>query len=293
MHKLAALAVVTGLLAASCSGRSGSTLPHLQSSGSAPSTQGTRSVRPMTAVTAPVGWSATGTGAIAPANASDLGALDATRPIEVVLGLQLRNVDALNASIAAGTVISHDAFVAQYGPTSDQVASAVSYLQSNGFTDVSVAPNNLLVTATAPAAAVQKAFSTTLHAFSLAGGTYYANTQPAFVPNALGGTVAAVLGLTNVPGVKPAPKLTAASGVQPGGFSANGTPQPTACTKNVNQTTGTAVCPRFYDPATYSITYDAANTPTAANTGVAIFTAGNVAGAIADFRDNESHFGLP
>jgi pseudomonalisin len=295
MHKLAALAVATGLLAASCSGRGASTLPsvHEGTSGAA-APLGTHTVRARSAsVVAPPGWAATATSAIAPANATDLGVLDPARPLEVVLGLQIRNVDALNASIAAGQVLSHDAFVAQYAPSAGQVSAAAAYLRTAGFTNVTAAPNNMLVTASAPAAIVQQAFNTTLHAFNLPGGTYYANTAPAYVPSALAGNVVAVLGLTNVPGFNVSPRLSSAVGALPGSFAADGTPQPTACTRGINQTTGTAVCPRFYDPPTFSIAYDAGSTRSASQTGIAIFTEGDVSGAIADFRTNESKFGLP
>src|SRR6202011_1428180 len=144
-----------------------------------------RTTRAKTAVTAPSGWVATETGSIAPANATDLGALDPAKPVEIVLGLQMRDVDTVKSAIAAGQTMSRDAFVAQFATTSSQVAAAVSYLQSQGFTSVAPEPNNMLVIATGSAAVVQKAFNTTLHAFSAGGSTYFANTQPAFVPAAL------------------------------------------------------------------------------------------------------------
>src|SRR6202035_719364 len=116
---------------------------------------------------------------IALGGATDLGALDPAKTIEVVLGLQMRDADTVKAAIAAGQTMSRDAFVAQFAPTSAQVSAAVSYLQSQGFANVAAEPNSMLVIATGSAATVQKAFNTTLHAFSLGGSTYYANTQPA------------------------------------------------------------------------------------------------------------------
>ena len=58
-------------------------------------------------------------------------------------------------------------------------------------------------------------------------------------------------------------------------------------------TTGAPVCPRWYDPATFNIAYDAGSTPAATNTEVAIFTVGNPAVAISDFRYGATQFGLP
>ncbi|MDQ6943327.1 MAG: S53 family peptidase [Candidatus Eremiobacteraeota bacterium] len=254
---------------------------------------GAHSTRAKSGITAPPGWATTGTGAIALANAADLGELAATKPVNVTLGLQMRNVDAVKAAIAARQVMSRDAFVSQYAPSSEQVAAVTTYLTSQGFSNVSAAPNNMLVSATASAATVEKAFNTTLHGYSVNGATYFANTQPAFVPTSLGNNVVAVLGLTNFPGLKAHPSTQPISNVSPGVFDANGAPKPTGCLKNVNGTTGAPVCPRFYDPATFNITYDAGSTPPATNTEIAIFTVGDPTIAISDFRYNESQFGMP
>ncbi|MBV9439530.1 MAG: hypothetical protein JOZ24_06030 [Candidatus Eremiobacteraeota bacterium] len=169
MHKLAAFAVVSGLTLASCGHGGSSALPPgaVAAAGAAHSALGTHTVRPKGAISAPAGWSATGTGAIAPANASDLGALAPNTAVNVTLGLQIRNVDALNSAIAARQVMSRSQFVSTYAPSPAQVQAAVSYLQSNGFTNVSATSNNMLVTATGTAAVVQKAFNTTLHSFSV------------------------------------------------------------------------------------------------------------------------------
>ena len=299
--RFAAVAALAGMLAAGCSGGrgAGTMLPSAGLAGTSAhaavqSQRGGRTTRAKSSIVAPAGWAATDTDAIVPANATDLGALDPGKQIEVVLGLQMRDVDTVKAAIAAGQTFSRDAFVAQFAPTSAQVAAATSYLQSQGFTNIAPEPNNMLVIATGSAAVVQKAFNTTLHAFGAGGATVYANTQPAFVPAALGGNVVAVLGLTNATGLQAKhPSQAAPAGLTPGSFDASGHPSPDGCTKNVNQTTGAPVCPRFYDPATFNITYDAGATPPGSNARLAIFTVGNPAGAIADFRDNETRFGMP
>ncbi len=292
MTRLAALAAVAGVATASCSGGHGAgSLPPTArtataSAASAPTKLGVRTSRDKT-IAAPAGWSATATDAIVPANAADLGALDRAKAVNVVLGLQMRDVDGAKAAIAAGQRISRSAFVAQYAPSAAQVSAAVSYLQAQGFTNVHATPNNMLVTGTASAAAVEKAFDTTLHAFSVAGKSYFANTAPAFVPSSLGGNVVAVLGLTNVPGLKAGPpQKLAPQAIFPSQS------QPTPCTENVNTTTGAPVCPRFYDPQTYNITYDAKTVAPAGNTELAIFAVGDPSIAIGDFHDNENRFGL-
>ena len=251
---------------------------------------GARTVRPRSIAAAPAGWSNTATGSIALANATDLGRLDRAKTVDVVLGLQMRNADAVKAAIAAGQRMSREAFVGQYAPSSAQVSAAIAYLHGQGFTNVAATTNNMLVTASASAAVVEKAFNTSLHAFSVGGKSYFANVQPAYVPAALDGNVVAVLGLTDFPGLKGGPQkqgLSTQQAIFPGKS------QPTPCTKGVNTTTGAPVCPRFYDPQTYNITYAAKTVPPSGNTDVAIFAVGDPTIAIADFHDNEAHFGLP
>ncbi len=294
MQKVAVLGILA-LLVTACSGHAGSVLPSGGSRGTAasagaPSAMGARTLRPKSVNAAPAGWANTASGAISLANAADLGEIDRTKTIDIVLGLQMRNVDAVKSAIAAGQTMSRDAFVSQFAPSPDQVTAAVSYLQTQGFANVRATPNNMLVTASGSAAAVEKAFNTSLHAFSVNGKTYFANAQPALVPTALGGNVVAVLGLTNFPGLKAAPLKQPYTGASTG-TSGAGQPQP--CTKGVNVTTGTPVCPRFYDPATFNIAYDAASVPSADNTELAIFAVGDPSVAIADFRDNEARWGMP
>jgi subtilase family serine protease len=296
MTKLAALAVVALLATASCSGgRSAmSTLPPMELGGSSAPLSGAHSTKPKAASTAPAGWASTATGGLALANATDAGQLDRAKTVNVTLALQLRNVDAAKAAVAQRQRVSRGAFMSQYAPSSTQVAAAVSYLREQGFTNVSATPNNLLVSGSASAATVEKAFNTSLHAFSVSGKSYFANTQPALVPTALGGNVVAVLGLTNAPGFKAGPaSAKPVSGVRPGTFDANGNPSPTSCTQNTNGTTGLPVCHRFYDPASFNIAYDAGKTPPATGTPVGIIVIGDPSGAITDFRDNESKFGMP
>jgi len=298
MTKLALLAVAAGVALSACSGGHAGSLPAPgtartgSAAGNAPSTLGARTTRATASIAAPAGWAPTATLAMPLANATDLGQLDAAKPVNVVLGLQMRNVDAAKAAIAAGQKMTRTEFVSGYAPAGADVDAAVSYLRAQGFTNVAAAPNNMLVSGTASAAAVQKAFSTTLHAFSVGGKTYYANTQPAFVPAALGGKVVAVLGLTNAPGLKAAAPLRPTTPIAPMTFGPNGAGAAQPCTENTDQTTGVPVCHRFYDPPTFALTYDVGSFTGAQNTDISIFTAGDVSAALADFRDNRKRFGL-
>ncbi len=286
MKRLAPGALALSAVLASCGGHGGSAIPNAPAA--APSNLGTHDTRAAATVAAPAGWAATATGVLNLANATDLGALPATQSITIRLALQLNNANALKSLIASGQTVSPADFTANYGPTAAQVHAAVAYLQQQGFTNITTEPNNILVDATAPASVVQKAFDTTLHGFTQNGLNVYANTSPAYIPQALAGNVIAVLGLNDA-------QAAAARHERQENTLATPTPAPTAnpCTENVNTTTGTAVCPRFYTPADYKIAYDATSVPDATRTSIAIMTEGQLSQSISDFRDNETRDGLP
>lgn len=308
MKRLGALALIAGLFSASCSGHSGSSLiPAAGGGGGQPSTLGTHTVRQASMLAAPTGWATTGTLAVTPASASDLGVLPATQTLTIHAVLQLRSVDQLKSAVAQRQIVPRGTFMTTYAPTSDQVAQVKSYLQAQGFSNVVAAPNNLLVSATGTAASVAKAFNTEIHGFAQNGATVFANTQPAYVPQALAGTVIAILGLNNAQAAAagphktkptPTPLPTATPVPTPTPVPATPTPSPTptptpapvadSCTVNAQ-----GLCPRFYDPDTFELAYDASGMPAATGTSVAIMTEGQLSGAIADFRQNETAFNLP
>ncbi len=268
MKKLAAVALTVGVATASCSGgHGGSVLP---ASGTQP-----HAVRTARAA-APAGWANTATQVSSLLNATDQGPLAASKPLTVRLGLALHNVPQLQAAIAAGQVVSPAQFAATYGPTAAEAQQVASYLQSQGLSSVTVAPNRLLVSASGTAAQVAAAFDTTLHAFSQNGASRFANTTPAYVPAALDGIVVAVLGLNDVPAFKPTIHLGPAAGTPP-----------SPCT-----VTGVLACVRSYAPADYWRAYDVGGVPAASGVNVAIMTEGDVSGAVADFRVNEQNGGL-
>jgi subtilase family serine protease len=239
---------------------------------------------------------------------TDKGELPATQTLTIHVALQLHNVDQLKQSVSARQITSRAAFMNTYAPTASDVAAVTQYLTSQGFTSVNAEANNILVDATGTVATIEKAFATKLESYTdAAGNAVFANTQPAFVPQSLAGTVVAVLGLNNAQMQKPAPKTNGHVNATPTPsptpvptVAPTATPAPTPtptpvptpdqCTQGVN---AEGICPRFYDPASIQLAYDAANAPTAANTSVAIFTEGDPSQAIADFRTNEQKYNLP
>ncbi|MFN2527450.1 MAG: protease pro-enzyme activation domain-containing protein [Candidatus Baltobacteraceae bacterium] len=269
MKKLSIVALAAGILTASCSGHGGqSSLP--LTSGNPNSVSRT----PQTITAAPAGWANTSTQAASVANASDLGNLDASQTLTVRLGLQLHNVSQLQTLIAQGTIVPNAQFMSQFAPTSSEVSSVTSYLQSQGFTNITAEPNNMLVSADANVAQIQKAFNTSLHSFSLPAGQVFANVTPAFVPSNLDGVVVAVLGLNN------AAKMVAPHST------------PTDCFPLEPQPAGPCLF-RNIDAKESQLVYDAGGTPAATNTTVAVMAEGNVSQTVTDLRYAETQQGLP
>jgi pseudomonalisin len=218
-------------------------------------------------------WANTATQAIGPAllNATAQGPLADSTPVHVNVGLNIQNRAALASYVQSittpgnpfyGQELQPPDFVAGYAPSSSQVQSVVNYLNQQGFTNVQVEPNNLMISADGTALIVNQAFNTQLESYSVNGASVYANLTAAQVPESLGGIVAAVLGLNNTG------KMAL----------------PTVSVPNF---------PGAYRPANLWLAYDVASTPTGSKTPIAIFAEGNVSGVISDLRLAETHNQLP
>ena len=313
MNKLAAVAIAMGVTTASCSGgHSAATLlpsgaSNSGGSASPSSTTGARTTRDTGRAAAPAGWANTATQVVSLKNAADQGTLASTQTLTVRLGLQLHNVDGLKQAAQSGAQLDPGTINASYGPTASEVGQVTSYLQSQGLSNVTVEPNNLIVSATGNAGQISKAFNTTLHGFSVNGVTSFANTAPAYVPASLGGIVVAVLGLNNVKAFtvgshlgnvainhatasQSAPAPQPESPCQVTSVFIIGLPSPQPIPTPEANTTG---CPRNYTPSDYWRAYDANTSAVAKGIKIAVIAEGNVSGAIADFRVNEQGDGLP
>jgi len=227
---------------------------------------------------AAAGWTNTTTAAIPLVQATDLGVLATNTPLRISVALKLPNAAAVQSLLKAQntpgspqyhTVLTPAQFKAQFAPTAASVSVVTQYLATRGFTNIQVAPNNLFVTAEAPAALVQSAFNTKLERFSQRGHTVFVNTKPAQVPATLNGIVLSVLGLNNV-----APEM-----------------HPKAVTPC---DIATPTCLRLtYDSATYWQTYNVGSVPAATQTAIAVMAEGDVSSVIGDLRQFETANGLP
>ncbi len=128
------------------------------------------------------------------------------------------------------------------------------------------------------------------------GSTFRANVGGAQVPSSLTGIVQAVVGLSNWRLPTPQPVLMTQNAANKSAASpraARG--RSAACGRaGTNGTSaGNPVIPNEIPPEDFQNTYDAAGTPTGAKTAVALFTEGQVTGAITDLRTAETAFSLP
>jgi pseudomonalisin len=287
-----------------CTANNASTLPP-----ASPSlvNDGSRAGAP-TASTPDAGWASTATQAVPISKMSGarsaMLADAASTELRVVIGLNMRNRKGANELVRRQYTpgdpyfhrwLSPEQFTAMFNPTFAQAADVANYLKRQGFTNVHIEPNNLIVSASGLAARAEVAFHTSIRATMAGGKVIYGNVTPAEVPSRFHGLVAAVLGLTNAYEMKThilkstiARPATAARPMT----TAAGTPPP--CVEVVN-----GVCELGeYGPTQYQVAYDANSKEcpsacTGGNTSIAVMAEGNVSQVVTDLRTAESFWGLP
>src|SRR5437667_650199 len=129
-----------------------------------------------------------------------------TQQLYLSIGMRLRNSSDLDSLLSAiydpnssqyHQYLSPDQFKQLFAPTSDQVQQVVLYLQSQGMTVTGVAPNNVLIDATATVAQVQQAFSVQIKTYQVGNHTFYANTASPSVPTSISQLITSIGGLDN------------------------------------------------------------------------------------------------
>lgn len=149
-------------------------------------------------------WSNSSTHAHPTGRAAHGAYLAPNESLDIVVALKLRNRDKLDALVktlikpgdpSSKHWLSDQQIRSDYAPSSESAQAVADYLTSAGFTNVSIEPNRLLITATGTAAVVRKAFNTEVAHFARDGHDGIANVKDVQVPSALGGSVLSVLGL--------------------------------------------------------------------------------------------------
>jgi subtilase family serine protease len=221
------------------------------------------------------GWSATSTIGIpvaALANATDVGALPATQPLTVRVGMRMRNQASLlgwlklfttQGNVYYGRYFTPAEFARSYGASAEDIAAVTAYLQAAGFTNIVAEPNGLLISADGTAAMAEAAFNTKLEQISVGGTPGFMNITAAQVPAKFGNVVAGVLGLNTV-----------------GRWAS----------------TMALPLPQYlvsYTPPQFQKIYSAKVGQPSPNATIAIMAEGDLTGVLSDLRIAETAFGLP
>src|SRR5262249_6229437 len=140
-------------------------------------------------------------------HATDLGRAPANFPLQIVVGLDLRNRAALEAFIADVSnpaspnfqhFLSQDEFNALYGPMPEEEQRVVEWLTASGFQVTERVANRLLVGAVGNNAAAERAFGVSVHNVLFQGQAKYAALQEPAFPAHIARFITGVMGLDNL-----------------------------------------------------------------------------------------------
>lgn len=220
-------------------------------------------------------WVTTATRAHDPQGAMHLAPMRAGELVHVVVSLKLRNkpqLDSLTTALQAGdgTPLTSAQFLDRHAPTAAQARAVGDYLRSQGFMNITIAGNRLLVEADGNAGAVKSAFHADLHSYDVGGRSAYANVTDAQVPASLGDIVLGVGGLQTVHVASVHAKVAAASdAVRP-----------------LSTIAGISI-PNF------SPIYGASSLPSATNATIGIITIGSLTQTLTDLNAFAAGAGYP
>ncbi len=113
--------------------------------------------------------------------------------------------------------LTADQVAAQFGPSTDDVNTLTSWLESHGFTINNIYLANGVIDFSGPASAVRDAFHTEIHNLSVRGQSHIANTSPPSIPAAFASAVVGLVSLNDFqphPQLNPRPSYTISSGLQ-------------------------------------------------------------------------------
>jgi xanthomonalisin len=213
--------------------------------------------------------------------------LEISQPLHITVVLKGRNDDQLNALLLElnqrGSANYHKyltpaQFKSRFAPTDAQVQAVVAHLKANGFSNITVSPNNLLVSADGNANNAQSGFHTSLKRFTYRGKQAFANDSAALIPASLSSSVDSVLGLQNA--------------VVPHRLNHRLIPANLAIDPEKTKTNA-AAAQVGHQPTDFAKIYDASGLPAATNTTVGIITWGDMTQTISDLNTFTSNAGLP
>jgi subtilase family serine protease len=249
--------------------------------------------KPGTTENVPPGWASTATQAV-PIKNFATGAVADKTPLHIVVGLFMHDREGARQLVRSQYTPGHvsfqkwltpEQFTARFSPSKNEAKAVADYLKQQGFRDVKIEPNRLIVSGTASIAHVQTAFHTSIRGTMSNGSLVYGNVKPALVPAKFRGIVAAVLGLTNAWQMH-VHSMRSRHAIQP---MTGGSPPP--CLQVLN-----GICiGGEYGPPQYQVAYDAtcASCSTGSASSIAVMAEGDVSQVLKDLRAAESFWGLP
>jgi xanthomonalisin len=208
-----------------------------------------------------------------------VGIAAADQPLHIAVALKLRDRDQLNAFIAArrqlaatgaqlGVAMTTQEFLDRHAPTADRAQAVADYLTQEGFTNVQVEPNRLLVTADGNVDSAQRAFHTTFVNVTRNGRNAYANDKDVVIPASLQNDILSVVGLQDVHQMHTMNVVANAA--------------PALRTQSV---TG-------HNPTTFSAIYGGSGVPTASTVTVGIIAEGKLTQTVTDLKTFTTNNGL-
>lgn len=229
-------------------------------------------------------WAMTRTHAPYTGDATFSGYAADQEPVSITVSLKLRNEDVLDSYLKElfhpGSPSFHQFLNSQnstelFAPTQQQAQQVADYLTKQGFTNVQIAPNRLLVTADGSVGTARNAFRTSIGHFSRHGRDGIANTSGVEVPAALSSVVDQVLGFNTLHQARvfslPASQIKPAY--------------------TVVSVTGNSQAHAYY-PQEFATVYDAGSASTASHTTVAVLGWGSMTNAQTDLSKFESGQGI-
>jgi subtilase family serine protease len=139
-------------------------------------------------------------------SAQMLQAANTSQQLNLSIGLQPQNQAQLNSLLSAlynpqspqyQQYLSPTQYESLFSPTSDQAQQVVSYLQSQGMTVTSIAPNNMFIDASATVGQAEQVFSTQINNYQINNQVFYANDTPPVIPGSLSQLISSIGGLDN------------------------------------------------------------------------------------------------
>jgi subtilase family serine protease len=156
-------------------------------------------------------------GSVSPnvAQSTDDGRESTSNKHEILVGLALRNRDALEAflqdvqdpsSPRYGQFLTQEEFNLNYAPTPDAEKALASFLDASGLTVTERHSNRLLVGAVGNVNAIERAFGVEMHNVHFHGQPHYAAFGEASLPSDLAASVVGILGLDDLSAMHPQAK---------------------------------------------------------------------------------------